>query len=116
MFSRLDYIFASDACVQFIENVELLPGFHTDHSTILATLCFNMAKRGPGYWKLNTVLLKDSDCVDKMNSLIDIHLENTKDSSFKDRVELLKLAVRGSTIQYAARKKKAKDNMMKVLE
>ena len=53
--------------------------------------------------------------MEKINKLLDIKL--AQDYSMKgQQMEMIKLAVRGSSIQYAARKQKAKRNQISVLE
>ena len=79
------------------------------------SISFQYFSHGPGYWKLNTSLVKNIDYVEKMNKLIEIEIANGHDKKFGETWELLKLAVRGSTIQFAARKKRAKSNELEVL-
>ena len=113
-FSRLDYIFASENLVQMIDTINLLPGYKTDHSTLLITLVFNPQVRGPGYWKLNNSLLRDLDYLDKVNCLLEMELE-VDYSSARTKWENIKLAIRNSTLQYAINKKKSNDNKVQVL-
>ena len=49
------------------------------------------------------------------NNLLDIHLDQAHIDK-KTHWELIKLAVRGSTIQYSARKKKSKNNQLDALQ
>ena len=117
MFSRLDYWIISESLAQFINKVDLVPAFKTDHTMVQINLVFEPYKRRPGYWKLNTSLLQDSDYVEKINNLIEIQLEATNaEASHMDRLELLKLAVRGSSIQFSSRKKKSNKNKLLALE
>ena len=116
MFSRLDYWFISEAFVQFIDKVELIPGFKTDHTIVQFICVFELFKRGPGYWKLNSSLLLDTDYVDRINDIIDRDLVNVQKGQFGSTWEVFKLTVRGSSIQFAANKKKSKKNMVEVLE
>ena len=77
----------------------------------------NFKERGKGYWKLNTQLLRDSGYVEKMNNLIDIQLEQKKYyKDIRDHWEVMKIDIAGSSIQYAARKKKAENNELAALE
>ena len=48
-----------------------MKGIKSDHSTFVLVLKHQNQNRGKGYWKLNTMLLKDGDFVDKMNSKLD---------------------------------------------
>ena len=115
-FSRLDYFIISDTFLQYINNIQVHPGYHTDHSSVELLASFGEVKCGPGYWKLNNSLLRDPVYVDKINCLIDIHLKTHEDMSRMDCWELLKLSVRGSSIQYTSRKQKSKKLLIEVLE
>ena len=117
IFSRLDYFFTDENFLQFVDGIELSPAFKTDHSIVVMMVQFNAQNRGPGYWKLNTLLLQDTDYVERMNALIDIEWETSAHlKAYKDRWELLKLAVRGSSIQYSSRKQKSKRNVYESLQ
>ena len=76
---------------------------------------FVSAKRGPGYWKFNTQLLHDKDYLDKINNLLDIELAQEYKNN-KIKWENIKLSIRGTTLQYAARKAKSKRNIISALE
>ena len=106
----------SENLVQLLDNSQIVPGFQTDHSIVVTTFTLCEMKKGPGYWKLNTSFLKDHNYVEAMNKLIDIELSQNQQLSYKDRQELLKLAIRGSSIQYATRKKKSCKLKVDVLE
>ena len=73
-FSRLDYMLANVELEQFVESVEIGYGFRTDHSPVVLTLSTDYCKRGPGYWKFNTSLLRDKNYVDKINTLLEMEL------------------------------------------
>ena len=93
-----------------MEKVNVRPSFQSDHSIVELTLQFEIFARGPGYWKLNTALLRDTDYVEKMNNLLEIELALNSELKYKSKWELIKLAINGSSIQYASRKKKANAN------
>ena len=114
--SRLDYFFVSEAFLQFVNTARIIPNFRSDHKMLELGVTFNPHKRGPGYWKLNTALLRDTDYVEKMNRLLEIELSDVKNREFRKTWELAKIAIRGSTIQYAARKQKSKRNIIEALE
>ena len=113
--SRLDYVFVDEELVQSVDSITLGCGYRSDHSLLSTILVFDEHERGPGYWKLNTSLLRIHDYVEKMNKLLDIELSQTF-SSFKSKWELTKLAIRGSTIQYTVRRQKVKHNQSEVLD
>ena len=116
MFSRLDYWLITEAALQYVRNIEILPSYNSDHSLVVMTLAFEPFKRGPGYWKLNTTLLRDPDYVEAMNKLIDIELSIDTPSSYRDKWELIKLAVRNSTLQYTKRKQNSNKQKLLLLE
>ena len=116
IFSRLDYFVISESFTQFVEELSLWPGFQTDHSIVCMKICFSSHRHGPGYWKLNTSLLRDQDYVSSMNNLIDIQLGLNQNKTYKEQLELLKLVAQGSSVQFGARKQKSKRNKLQVLE
>ena len=78
-------------------------------------LQMDLKKRGPGYWKFNISLLKDNNYKKEVKELIKIE----KAKKYKDVIEkweCIKLTIRGFTIQYAAKKKKSKKNLLNVIE
>ena len=98
-----------------MQKVEIVPGIRTDHSSVILDIELESTKRGPGYWKMNVSLLKNMDYVQKINNLLDIELSRQYHSK-RQKWEMIKMSVRGSTIQYASRKKKAKKIFLEVLQ
>ena len=82
---------------------------------VVLELVLDRHKRGPGYWKFNASLLKNKDYVEKIDKLLDIELDQPF-SSFRQKWEIIKLAIRGSTLQFSARKQKSNRLTMQVLE
>ena len=116
IFSRLDYFFVSANTLQLINDVDILPGFRTDHSIVKFTLVLVTHQRGPGYWKFNVSLLKDKDYLDRINDLIAKEFEMSRELPIKTRWETLKLAIRNSTLQFSIYKAKSRRNKIEVLE
>ena len=58
---RLDYFLVTEQLITTIGKVEVLSPYKSDHGTITMELLTSQEKREPGYWKLNTNLLKDKD-------------------------------------------------------
>ena len=114
-FSRLDYILTNSHFDQFIEKVDIGYGFRSDHSIVRLTFMLETRTKGPGYWKFNTMLLKDLDYVEKINKLIDIKMAQPF-SSYKLKWESIKLVVRGTTLQFSARRQKSNRNKIEILE
>ena len=100
--------------MQFVVQAEIIPGIRSDHSFVTLNISFDHSKKGPGYWKLNTSLLRDSNYLTSMNKLLDIELSQTY-SSKRLHWEMIKLSARVSTIQFASRKKKSNCNILAAL-
>ena len=49
--------------MSFIENVNISPGYRSDHSVIELSLSFSDFKKDKGFWKFNNSLLADHDYV-----------------------------------------------------
>ena len=101
--------------MQFTKKSDILPGTQTDHSMVFLELQFDLAVRGPGYWKFNTSLLNDAAYIDRINGVLDVQM-NQQYKDKKTTWEMVKLSMRGSTIQYVSRKKKAKNNELHALQ
>ena len=115
-YSRPDYSLVSDPFMQFVDRVNVIPGYQTDHSSVVMNVIFQHQQKGPGYWKLNNSLLKDIDYVNKINNLIAIELDDVKEGQYRKKWELFKLVVRGTTLQHSARKQKSNRNKIAALE
>ena len=98
---RLDYIFIANSMLQFVEAIENFPSIFSDHSMIIVNLHYQVNPRGPGYWKFNNSLLNNRDYVEAMNKLIAKELDQESlYTSKRDHWEIIKLAIRTSTIQF----------------
>lgn len=51
-------------------NTKILPGYKTDHSAIVYSFSAKIGKRGKGYWKFNSQLLRDGVYIEKVKSYI----------------------------------------------
>ncbi len=49
---------------------EILPGIISHHSMVTLKIKDTVNKRGPGYWKLNTSLLRDADYLELIKNTI----------------------------------------------
>ena len=118
--ARLDYFLISENLFSDIDDVNILPGYRTDHSLILLSLKFNKFSRGGSYWKFNNSLLRDRTYVTEIKNAINrvkeqyaSPVENmlVRDISYKDLnitindqlfFEVLLMEIRGKTISYAS--------------
>ena len=68
--SRLDFFLISSSLLPFVKKAEIIPGFCSDHSSITLEIDFSQFKRGKGFWKFNSSLLKDIEYVNKVKDVI----------------------------------------------
>lgn len=60
---RLDYFLVSEPLTYFTKEEKIIPGYRSDHSAILMTLCFNTINRSKSFWKFNNSLLNNNTYV-----------------------------------------------------
>ncbi len=129
---RLDYFLISDSLKEFVTNTDILPGYKTDHSLITLELTFSEQERGRGLWKFNSALLHDKDYVALVKKTIyetvhqytanrphegnNVNAEVELTISSQLFFDVLKLAIRGETIPYCARKRREISSNEKDLE
>lgn len=65
------YIFLNDHALDKIIDTELFSNPYSDHRGVQLNIKSSDTQRGPGYYKFNNLLLKDSSFVSSMNSTID---------------------------------------------
>ena len=68
--SRIDFALVSQGFSNLIENCTYIASILTDHSALYLYVSENNNKRGPGYWKLNTSLLQNTDACERITSEI----------------------------------------------
>ena len=114
--SRIDYFLISQSLITSVLKCDIDFGYKTDHSLISLFLIKSVAKRGPGFWKLNTSLLANSDNMEKIRSEINTVLLENKDQEPKKTWEFLKFKVRQKFTQIAKEKKNNRQTKLKQLE
>ncbi|KAK2142459.1 hypothetical protein LSH36_951g00007 [Paralvinella palmiformis] len=84
------------------------PDYRTDHSLISINCCFVDLERGPGYWKLNCLLLIDPEYVNLMRAVIKEYCDQHKTDGLTPDLdwEMLKMEFRRTAIAYSASKKR----------
>ena len=108
--SRLDFWLISSHLIFDVESTLIEPSIKTDHSLIKINLSLKKTpERGRGFWKIGNSLLMDEDYTKLINSLLENcsvkfhHVQN------KALVwDCIKCEIRGTTIQFAAKKSKVK--------
>lgn len=115
--SRLDYWLVSKHMEYTVVKTDILPGRRSDHSLIsLKIELQNRNRRGKGFWKLNTSLLKDEPYLTQIRECIRQCKENYKDLEDKRLVwDVTKCEIRAKTISYACHKSKLNKQMEKEL-
>ena len=105
---RLDYFLISETLCPKVFEAEILPGFRTDHSMITVCISATSNPRGPGFWKLNTHLLTETDYVTLIKKTI---IDVSKDYKHQNEVDaillwdVIKMQIRAASIRYASTKK-----------
>lgn len=106
--ARLDFWLISNHISANVTTCSIKPSIKSDHSLIkLKIELWKEEKRGRGFWKFNSSLLKDLEYVGKINDLIaelKTKYENLKDKALK--WDTIKTEIRSETISYAAYKSK----------
>ncbi len=104
--SRLDYWLISSSLVNKLADVDIKPAFRSDHSMISLKLKLSAGTaKGPGLWKFNNLLLKDTEFVETIRTTIEEQknkLLNLEDKSLK--WEIVKYEVRRATMVYSKKK------------
>ena len=77
--SRIDYFLISQSLITSVEKCDISFGYKSDHSLISLCIMKSTAKRGPGFWKLNTSLLANLDVREKIRNEISVVLLDNKD-------------------------------------
>ena len=116
VFSRIDFILVSFGMAGRISSSVIKPGFKSDHSYTKITLDTSTNVRGPGYWKLNTTLLKDLDYVTNIKHTITEVIYNNQNANNLVLWETIKCCIRGESIRYSSLKKRNRQQGMKNLQ
>ena len=68
--ARLDFFLISSSLLPFVERAEIVPGFCSDHSAVTLEIDFERFRRGRGFWKFNSSLLKEPKYIERVKALI----------------------------------------------
>ena len=104
---RLDYFMISSSLTTAITNADILPGYKTDHSLITIHLASNSNPGGPGFWKLNTSFLLDSEYIEFINYIDEVEKEyrNNDDVDTVLLRDTMKMQIRFSSLKNGKEKK-----------
>ena len=102
---RLDYFLVSLSIAGRVSNADILPAYKTDHSLCKIDINYHSNPRGPGFWKLNSVLLKsEADYVNAIKSTIAETASEYESNEEVDEVllwKMIKLKIRDRSIKYS---------------
>ena len=110
---RLDYWLISNDLQDDVESVEIITAIKSDHSAIALSINgLDENKRGPSFWKFNSILINDQDYCNLLRSEYKNWLEEFKEVNDKRVLwDLINYKIRQRTIicsKAKARKKKKK--------
>jgi exodeoxyribonuclease-3 len=117
--SRLDYFLISGELFYNVSETQIKPSIKTDHSLLQIQLnILEEQKRGPGFWKFNSALLRDEVYIDATRALIENLKEQYSDiQNHGLKWDLIKSEIRQSTINYCktqARIRREAENELKI--
>lgn len=127
---RLDMYFVSDALLNAVSSVEIIPGYRTDHNAITMSIQ-SKNQKGNGIWKFNVSHLTDEAYLERVKACIIQTLRQYAVPLYNETVysdhscyasiqltiseslfyETLIMMIRGETVQYS--KEKAKRTRLK---
>ena len=113
--SRLDYWLVSKWIQGKILSNDIRPCFKADHNAISLKLTTSNILKGPGFWKMNTEILKDHLYKEKIKLLIKNVIDKTNLSPMHTW-EYIKIKVREFTERYCKNKASKKRNTKLLLE
>ena len=91
-----------------VTHTDISAGFKTDHSMVTIQVALHTNPRGPGFWKLNTSFLSETEYINQIRTTIEgvkDEYQNDKSVSASLLWEMIKLKVREQTLRYAKTKK-----------
>ena len=119
--ARLDFYLISEELLSRVDNISIKNGYRTDHSMVLLDIRITDFKKGGGFWKFNTSLLKDQIFVNKVKEIITLTREeymieiSESDEDFELSIpadlflETLLMKIREMTIHYSSKLKESRN-------
>merc|ERR1712002_1242267 len=78
--SQLDFFLISQSLWPYVTDSQILTRFRSDHNPIKLIIDFKKFENGRGFWRFNNTLLKDTEYVQKINT---ITKETTKEYTYE---------------------------------
>ena len=104
---RLDFFLVSQGIANNTNQAGICPGYKTDHSMITLRISLHSNPRRPGFWKLNTSLLTETDYVNQIKRTIQETQDDYKDDDSVNPSllwEVIKMKVREKSPRYSAKR------------
>ena len=109
--SRIDYGLISAGLCDNVHDTFYLTGLNTDHSAYFIGLDIEHHKRGPGFWKLNTLHLKNPEFILAVAAQIDQKLKENAALDPVNKWESLKAAIK-QTCKQLSKAKISEENLI----
>ena len=103
---RLDYVFVSESILNFCNKTKMEEFGFTDHKKVEVESDFNKIERGPGYYKFNTNLLRDTECVNEIRS--EIKRADELDVNPHLKLEYIKIKIKSAGISHGKKQTRQK--------
>ena len=113
--SRIDYFLISNNVVDSISNCGIQYGVRSDHSAVNLNIK-QTSQRGPGFWKFNSLLLKDNIYLNKLKTKLQHWKEKYNSDDYRIKWEIIKYKIRKYTIKYSKALAKVKRGQIQALE
>lgn len=95
IFCRIDFFLVSFGLISRIDNAYIVSGFKSDHSLIPISFTTGSEPRGPGFWKLNSSLLNDTNYLKELKEVIHSSALDNAPCNPALRWEMVKCSIRG---------------------
>ena len=105
---RLDFALVSESLMGQYHDSDIVPGFRSDHACVTLTLEDHEEQRGRGFWKFNSLLLKDADFKEELAKTIKETAELNNDSSSCLLWDTIKCTMRGKSVSHSSYNNKQK--------
>ena len=127
--ARLDFFLTTSDIHSKLVSTVILPGYRTDHSSLILEIQLHDTKRGKGFWKFNTSLLHNAEYVTLVkNTIKNIVRTYSNGTGSRDQFgynlsadyqtlfEMIKLNIRGQTIAFNSKKVRERNKIDANLE
>ena len=112
--SRVDYFMTDTHLLCNVLSCDIRPLMKYDHNAVSFKLALDKVEKGPGFWKLNTQVLKEPDYQNNIRNIIG-KIEQTNMTCI-DKWELIKIRCREFSQKYSSSRKISIDKLIHDLE